>query len=150
MDWNPLGNPWVYAVRVVSLQAVTWHRTRTWIFPVHSQAKAFKVAGTRFNAAIKGLRSCLPVRFCSIHQPAKAYFTKRGFYFGVRDKWEFDGVFRGGEKPRILKAPLLGEQRTAASAACESPSPCGWSWRAAPEGLLRLAELLALGKSQES
>ena len=24
------------------------------------------------------------------------------------------------------KPPLLGEQRTAALAACESPSPCGW------------------------
>ena len=36
----------------------------------------------------------------------------------------------------ISLAPLLGEQRTAALAVCESPSPCGWSWRAAPEGLL--------------
>ena len=49
-----------------------------------------------------------------------------------------------------LKAPLLGAQRTAASAACESPSPCGWSWRAAPEGLPRLAGLRARDKSQKS
>ena len=52
--------------------------------------------------------------------------------------------FAGGP----LKAPLLGAQRTAASAACESPSPCGWSWRAAPEGLPRLAELRARDKNK--
>ena len=40
-----------------------------------------------------------------------------------------------------FSAPLLGEQRTAALAARESPSPCGWSWRGAPEGLLHFAEL---------
>ena len=35
------------------------------------------------------------------------------------------------------KPLLLGEQRTAALAACESPSPCGWRWHggAVTEGL---------------
>ena len=31
------------------------------------------------------------------------------------------------------KPPLLGEQRTAALAACESPSPCGWRWHGGVE-----------------
>ena len=42
-----------------------------------------------------------------------------------------------------LKPPLLGEQRTAALAACESPSPCGWRWHggAVTEGLLSFDKL---------
>ncbi len=44
--------------------------------------------------------------------------------------------FLYGKMP-IPKPPLRGEQRTAALAACESPSPCEWRWHGAAvtEGL---------------